>query len=202
MSNEQDDKLFGELFGDEPKTPPAKPAAQAKPAQAARPAQPAAPSGQAVRKPAPQQAQAQTAPRQPEPVPALPPEEVAREAAQLFSEMMADNRRAEADAAAKKAAAKAAEPPPESHELIYRPVAPVEEKPRSQFSESVAPWTLFKGFSAITMLVYIVGFHGQKLADSWVTLFVLGAAVTVAVLLVDYVRYAPRVEKEPTKKGK
>jgi hypothetical protein len=54
--------------------------------------------------------------------------------------------------------------------------------------------------SALAMLVYIVGFFGRLLADSWPTLAVITVALTALVLLVDYVRIAARNAAKVEKK--
>jgi hypothetical protein len=182
--SENDDKLFGTLFGDEEKPP------------AAAPAAPPAPKPQA-----PAAAKAPVKPAAPPPAPAAPPAsaDAAADAAHLFQEMMAGQRADDAARLAAKKAAAAAKPPPDVEPLV--PIRPpvTEEKPASAFAESLAPWTLFKGVATIAMLVYIAGFHGRLLKDAWPTLAVVTLAAAVLVLAVDFVRAAASAKRDEPK---
>ena len=105
------------------------------------------------------------------------------DAAEIFAEAFAARRQA---------------PPPEMKPKPEPEPAPVVERVRTArqeekkappaFAESVAPWTLCKGFGVILMLTYIVGFHGRRLADSWGPLLVISVAVAAVVLMIDYAR--------------
>lgn len=180
MKNDED-KLYGEIFGadEEESQPAAKPAAPGKAKIAA--AQPAAKSSaeEVVTGPGPAN------------------EADTNEAARLFQEMMADTRKA---TAAKKAQLPPPPPPPEP--LMVRQAVPMaEEAPKIRFADSVAPWTLFKGVGTVAMLVYIIGFHGRLLHDSWPVLAVITGAITGVLLIVDYLRAAAQnAAVEPKKK--
>jgi hypothetical protein len=66
--------------------------------------------------------------------------------------------------------------------------AKAEADARPSFADSFAPWTFIRGFGVILMLTYIVGFHGQLLAESWLTLLVVAVAILAIVLGVDFIR--------------
>ena len=154
-----DDKLYSEVFGEEEPAPAPAPAA-AQPAPKPKAAVVAAP-------------------------PAPAPTE--RETAQLFAEMMVENRRA---ASLPKAhpAAPAHEVPDAVHPLAqpHEHAAAAAEIP----AESITAWTVVRGTAVIAMLIYLVGFGNTRLADGWVTLLALTAALGAGVLLADYLRGA------------
>lgn len=169
MKKEQEDNLFTDLFGDEQEP--------ATPAQAAKP------------KPQPPRAAAPA----PEPATVASAEEIqaalGRDAAQLFSSMMAEERKAQTKAAPP---APAPEPPVEPLRAVF---LPTEEPPKAAFQESLAPWTLFRGFAVLGMLTYLAGFHGKFLRDAWGPLLVITTALTGFVLIIDFVRLSPAKEK-------
>ena len=157
MKSNDDDKLLHQLFDDEP-------AAAASPQPVRPAAKPAAP------------------PKVVDAAPAVAvsavPEDMEREASQLVSELMVSTRRPVA------APKKPVVAPPPEEELLRIHNAPAEVGP-APFSESLAPWTLFRGFAVLAMLSYLVGFHGEMHGASWITLLVITTAITGLVLVFD-----------------
>lgn len=61
----------------------------------------------------------------------------------------------------------------------------------NRFQESIAPGSLFRGFSVVAGILYFSAYGGKPVRDVAAPLLIMTTAIIAGVLVIDYLRFRP-----------